>query len=470
MKEKKFSFVVCLWWCLGLMLLGGFLLAFAPKEGRESYTENRMLAGFPVLTADSVLSGSFMAGMESYLSDGFFGRDGVIALSDGLKDALDQRTEEERFLMDDTEEKLMELVGVYGDEEEEAADVGPYEESNDDEPDGSVPSVSFLLRRGRLLASAGASDVSRLVAEPADSPKPAAIFDPEQKYSLVLNQKDGGALKVYAYSEENMRAFADTLNLCRSFLPEDGTVNFCQVPISTTARRWTGQRKKYAGWRSTMEDGLQALAGEGVRVYNAPELLSPAMENREMVYFNMDHHWTPLGAYYVFAAMIRDQGYPVLPYDEYEYELIHSKPNKDKTRDQLDVLNPLLPVRSLIVTHWDQEQEIPFMNSNGRTYVVFMNNTQTPWRRVITGFHTGRKALVICDSFGNAFTPFLLPYYDEVHMTDPRNGYYSAQEAGGSMGEMIRYHGIDDIYVVLSTANGVNSNNGLIYFRDYLTE
>ena len=110
------------------------------------------------------------------------------------------------------------------------------------------------------------------------------------------------------------------------------------------------------------------------------------------------------------------------------------------------------------------------MNYDSSTYTAYMNNSRRPWRRVITGANTGRRALVICDSFGNAFAPYLLPYYDEVHMTDFRNDYYNKREAGGSIGELMEYHQIDDVYIVTSTANGLRKDNSIVYLRKYLEE
>ena len=169
--------------------------------------------------------------------------------------------------------------------------------------------------------------------------------------------------------------------------------------------------------------------------------------------------------------MMKAQGLPVVPYEEYDYKAIRSKARTKKgVRDTFNALYPLLPARSLIVTNRTNETELPLMNYSVPTYRTFMNNTRKPWRRIITGFNTGRKALVICDSFGNAFAPYLLPYYDEVHMADFRKGDFDKKLAGGSMGELMQYFGIDDVYIVTSTANGLRKNNSLIYLRKYLVE
>ena len=127
----------------------------------------------------------------------------------------------------------------------------------------------------------------------------------------------------------------------------------------------------------------------------------------------------------------------------------------------------LLPAHSYVVTHQDTLKEISLMNYDSVTYLAFMNNSRQPWRKVVTGANTGRKCLIICDSFGNDFAPYLLPYYDEVHMTDFRYGYYDKSEAGGTMASLCAYHGIDDIYLVFSTANGLRKDNSIKYLRKF---
>ena len=81
-----------------------------------------------------------------------------------------------------------------------------------------------------------------------------------------------------------------------------------------------------------------------------------------------------------------------------------------------------------------------------------------------------RGAGFLTNSARSAFAPYLLPYYDEVHMADFRKGDFDKKLAGGSMGELMQYFGIDDVYIVTSTANGLRKNNSLIYLRKYLVE
>lgn len=71
-------------------LLGVFSLAtFIVPKKEYSETENRELAGFPDITAESIFNGKFEAGFEDYLTDHFVGRDGWV----------DMKTMVERLLL-----------------------------------------------------------------------------------------------------------------------------------------------------------------------------------------------------------------------------------------------------------------------------------------------------------------------------------------------------------------------------------
>jgi hypothetical protein len=64
---------------------------------------------------------------------------------------------------------------------------------------------------------------------------------------------------------------------------------------------------------------------------------------------------------------------------------------------------------------------------------------------------------VIGDSFSTVFTVYLSPYYESVHILDPRKSYYDYANAKWSVSEYIAANGIDDVYFILSTATGINS-------------
>ena len=264
--------------------------------------------------------------------------------------------------------------------------------------------------------------------------------------------------------------YAETLRMIKGLLPKDGVINFVEVPLASQANRWRDQQNVYSGWGSSLELMLyQSLGGaQGINVYSAWDLLAPYVCGETPMFYFTDHHWSAEAAYIVSSAMLEDQGLPVIPYSEYKYKAITSSAVDDSgRRDVFNCLYPLTPVHSYVVKN-GQEHEISLMAYDVPTYTCFMNGSREPWRRIVTGAGSARKALVICDSFGNAFTPYLLPYYGEVHMCDFRNGYYDHNAAGGYIKDNIARYGIDDVYIIISTANDLRKDNSIKYLRRYL--
>ena len=68
--KKRLDFVVIYFWLSLLLCAGIGTLIFADREERVSESEKRMLAAFPDTSAESVFSGEFSSGFESFLSDG----------------------------------------------------------------------------------------------------------------------------------------------------------------------------------------------------------------------------------------------------------------------------------------------------------------------------------------------------------------------------------------------------------------
>lgn len=432
--KKKLSFTVAVWWVVLMAVLGIFLIAATDKQARESEAENRMLRGFPDMTLKSVTDASFMDGFENYLSDAFFGRAKIKNLTSRLTGAFSWMSEDERMdkAAADMEKKLA----------AEGAAEGETPKAVEDEPEAEAETVA--VPEGEELITAN-------------------------KSYLWLKNVNGENKVVYEYPLKNVQTYAETLRMMLSYLPSDGGIYFTQAPLASIAHRWTSQTDIYCGWGSSMETMLENnLSSDRIHVFNTLKILEKPLSEGKYLFYRTDHHWTAEGAYLVAKEMLLSQGIPVAPYDEFEYKYIKSEVSEEGEQDTFEVLYPLLPTRSLIMTNRVNGEELSLMNYKSVTYRAFMNNSREPWRRIVTGVNAGRKALVICDSYGNAFTPYLLPYYDEVHMVDFRKDYFDKSLAGGSIGELMQYYGIDDVYIIISTSNDLRKDNSLIYLRSYL--
>ncbi len=502
MKEGKGSFVVALWWLLGCFCLGVLLLLLAPREARMSESEKRLLAGAPVASRENVLSGEFFTDIEEYLCDGFFSREAVINATDDLIGVFDKRTEEQKLIQEEArinQQLTMDAQAAEEPEEQSAPEITTPEPTQaptsapteTPEPTPTLEPTPEPTAEPTPAPTETPAETHQPTAEPTPSVTPEATSTPtlqptpeptatpkviiplaeDAVYQFLLVRDEEKADEIYTYPAENITNFAASLNHLKEKLPEDGEIHYMQVPVAAVGVRVCGRNSQFIGWKSTMEDALQSQVREGIYIHNAPAILNDHLAAKEQdVYYFTDHHWTPKGAWYALEAVMQSRGYPVVGFEEYTYQRKLMDKTDNGREDWIMAMEPLLPVDSVVLTHLTEEKECPFMYYKSRDYVTYLYGTHTPWRRFISGYGTDRRALVICDSFGNVFVPYLLPYYDQVHMTDLRNSYYDVEEAGGTFSELLAYHEIDDIYIVFSTSNGINSANSQKVFWKSITE
>ncbi len=432
--KRKLCFILCYSWCLLLALTGAYVLLFS-NGGSYSEKENRTLTKRPTLTAENWLDGSFGDEVERFLADGFPQRDAVLDASASMLDVFNTQSEAERIKNNDLIDELNAM-----------ANETPFESQ-------TPPTVT---------AAASAAPTAEQPAN--ETPVPETVADPNAIYRSFYLRCDGTTSTIFHFSQTSVERAAATLNAYRAALGEDGVVFFTQTPYSAEANQWLLNSTRYCGWGSDVEPALQACVDAGVYIINTTDLLCVPMQNGELVYFKTDHHWAGLGACYVEQRMMETLGVPRVAYSDYTYT-IHERffgsiaaEVKLRGGDRLEVPSPLAPTRAYEYRYLDTLwREVRYMEPERSSYSAYLGGTHTPFLLIHTGFHTGRNALVICDSFGNAFIPYLVPYYDTVGQLDlrPQNPFTTL--GGGSVREYIEKYDIDDIYFVSATGCGINS-------------
>lgn len=289
MKQGKGSFLIMLWLLIGSLCLGVLLLLLAPRQERPSVTENRMLAGAPVLSKDSLVSGEFFTGVEDFLSDGFFRRDDVINTADRLLGWFDLRTEEQRLIQEavDTDRRLLEDAGA----EMMQAELSPNPEhsttptvvvtasptpsatptptpvpTNTPDPTTTpniIPTEEPIVTPEAELP---VEPFATATPQPTATPKVIVPLEAGSEYYLYLNEREGTKLEYYDYPAENLMTFANSLNYLRNMLPEHGEIHYLQVPVAAVGVRLCVQSLRFSGWESTMEDALQTQVVNGVYI------------------------------------------------------------------------------------------------------------------------------------------------------------------------------------------------------------
>ena len=423
---------------LASLTLGLFLLLLAPKEGGVSETENRYLQSFPELSASSLASGEFMENFENYLSDAFPARESMIALSDAIR-------------------------GVFGraDEPEEARKLFEEEQGlvGDEAPEDFAPAAADVPQTETREESGAAAEA------PAEA-RGAAIWQ------LRL---DGSRKIIEQYSPERVASLARVLGLYRDALPEDGNIFFLHVPASDVANPVFDQHR-FADWGDDLDEALQPLVPGGVRIYNATKILEP-FENEGPMFSNADYHWYVKTAWRCSNAFVDDLGYAPTDFYDYKYYLRYSLPNGPYTPEQLqsmtlereNLMVPLVlsPVKTDLITYLTECKSSDVYDFTHHGYTMYAGGSKGPYRLFETGFHTGKNALLISDSYGFSMIYYLFPYYDGILQTDLRNANYSL-EVGASIRQYMQEYEIDDIYLVTCHWTSINGSVFIWRLEDFL--
>lgn len=156
----------------------------------------------------------------------------------------------------------------------------------------------------------------------------------------------------------------------------------------------------------------------------------------EKLYYQTDHHWTSLGAFYAFQKAapalgiekIEKKDYKVYPVStNFNGVLASTSGVHLNEKEQIDIYVPKKDDSEFIVDYVEESLRKPTIYDASKLetkdqYAVFMGGN----RSIIDIKTTSEKKnrlLLVKDSFANCFIQFLTPYYREIIVVDPR--YYS---------------------------------------------
>jgi len=457
MKKRMMTLFICLW-LAALAALGTYYLAFAPREEAYSETENRLLAGFPATSAQALLSGDFGESFETYLLDRFPARSGVIDAVNLLRGKLSFATHEEYLLIAEEPEDL--LVG-----DDFMDDLSALLEAPVSTPKPTAtpaPTPDSTPEPHEITPTPAPTEY------PPIEPKPA--FDTANlpnKYYVYIDSGDG-PFSVAPYFSLQVKGMANLLSIYAGLLPEDGKLMFTVVPSAKSGNRFVNAKNRVAFY-SDWDEAVTGMTSDNVYAFDTAEILSEAIKNGEYVYFRQDMHWTPYGSYLVYCEMAKRAGKTPASYTD-DFDLTVEEPFRGTyyrdnpsaytkvEPDRLDLLMPKFPFEWRRVTAPDQYEVIPFLDfdANPRDrYTVYLGGPAGPWTYTESDNGETENCLVITDSFGLGFIPFVTTDYRQVHYYDPR--YFKPNVVGGTVAELIEKFEIQDIYIVIGDLHSFNS-------------
>lgn len=387
---NKFKYYINILIFFTAIFLISIINLISPKNETVSETENRALAGKPSYSNENLLSGQYFRDFESYFADHFLKREILVQKSKDISSLKGIQREEEVFLVD------YDGQNVGGGESQEE------QEENDDTKDEEK--------------------------EIKDKTEPATKGN-----LLILNDT---VMEIYKFNEASSKSYANMINTVKDKMGDDVKVYSLIAPIQIEFL----ENKKYKDLSDSQLDCIEFLKSnfsKDIISVDAYKTLHDHID--EYVYYRTDHHWTALGAYYGYTGFAETAGFEAVPLDEYKKEVapgflghlstINPSEKVNDNPDDVVYYNP--PVKSSMeVFYYDKETgekksyegaviSKSYLDTDQK-YGVFIGG-DFPLGVIKTNAGTDKKIMVIKDSYGNSFIPFLVAHYSEIYVVDPRH-------------------------------------------------
>lgn len=388
-KFKSIAFVL-------LLVLIGLLNVGLHTNDAVSESENRNLQTAPELSIEGFFRDKLTSKLDAFVSDQFMFRDKMIGFSDTFK----------------------KLRGIPSD-------------------------VVVQTVTGDNMAGDDESDPS--------SDKPAAK-DVQINYFVYEDR----AFRSFKKNENAEKSYAEAIS---DFAANNPEVTVFSLVSPTQAAFIPEKYEKFTDSPAESIERLKRLFDPAVSFLDVMPLMVNSDEPN--LFFRTDHHWNGPGAYLGYVAFCQSKGIEPIPLNRFkEIEVegfvgsFYNMTKNETLTENPDTILAYAPIYPVTMTRYYMDKEGVVTKANPVAYSVSEKlSGQNPSYGIFLGGDAsvviietdsdkvGENVLVVKDSYGNAFAPYLSNHYKEVHVVDPRHWI-------GSLSEYIIEHGISDVIFI----------------------
>lgn len=273
---------------------------------------------------------------------------------------------------------------------------------------------------------------------------------------------DNKAFEQFYGTEDMAKTYANAITHYRQQL--DSSINVYNLVVPTHIAFGLPDRLKSAVSSNNQQDYLNSVFstyGSDIKSVNIYDTMDS--HKTEYEFFNTDHHWTADGSYYAYEQFCKVAGETPVDkssltskeingfvgslYTATNVEALKNNPDTVKYYDMGETYTMyLMQQGSTEFTELDN-MYYEDASAGSETYGVFIWGDNPVTKIVNADSKNGKKILVIKESYGNAFVPWLVNNYDEVHAIDFR--HYD-----GNVVSYCKDNGITDVLFL----NGVMSS------------
>ncbi len=445
--------------------------------------ENRTANPFPTFNLDSIKNGNFSEGFESYYADQF-----------PLRSLFMKVDKQVKMLISGNFVKSSDDVQVFYNKR----DLGKGENlkdfdnlknssSNQDTQDSQdntslsstasnstpsdEPKNSDEQNKGSEITSQAEDQNSSIdesqttssTPENTEDTKPVELqrVDEDQVQNVGSVIMVGNrAMEIYYHNEDGILQYVQRLNDLADRLSSS---QLYSVPAPTSVEFYASESySSGANSQKASMDLIRDNLSDKVKYVDAYDSINnAAADPNNDLYLRTDHHWTQLGAYYAYVAFCKTAGLTPVALSEMEHGVIEGDSygsmlsytnNSQVLLDNPDHVEYWRPRHEVSGIAIDNENSID--ESNGyeinliepkvwvdNKYIAFTAGDHS-YLHYTSDVKNSKSVLLIKESYGNAFAPFLVSHYENVYILDPR------RVSGVNLAQFCQDKNIDDVIVL----------------------
>ncbi|MCD8009197.1 MAG: hypothetical protein LUF68_09785, partial [Clostridiales bacterium] len=430
------------------------LALYLPIRPTWSDLENRTLTEFPTPTVVRVLNGSFFDDINTWFADTFPLRERFLAAQNKMEAFYGFQSH-----------KVVGAVAAGHEIPERAKTYSDTSQSDDTEAETVEPVADASAPAEADTSSSAVADESEEKPEeeePEENGEDDITDDDVQTLGALLVIKDA-AYEYYNFVQDTADDYIDMVNRAAELLEGQSTVYDLVVPNSMDI---CVSEKIRSGINTSDQQAalnyLYSSMSSQVQTVNVYDLLSEHQAEGEYLYFRTDHHWTALGAYYAYTAFAEAAGKEAAALEDYQAYTFEGFTGSfyRETESAAMLANPdtvyaygPTSTNTILITQDDGSQLSHTLIGDGDAlsavdkYLVFLGGDHALTVIENPDLTDGSAVMVIKESYGNCFAPFLVENYQYVYVVDYR---YIADVDSRTLPELAEDYDVDDVVFVHS--------------------
>lgn len=435
---------------LFLFAIIGLLIFLRPTESK---VEKRELEKFPSFTLSAFLDGSYFNQISTWYADTFPFREALLQANSSFKNLYGIHSEQ--FISNSS----------GGGDEIPSGKLDLTETESKDQTDSQTQSDS-----SNESSQASTDESQTAQTETQQETLPDGTIHAVSEVAGDIYISGNRAFGLYYFSLDGAKAYINMMNKAQERF--NGIATIYDILAPTSVGIGLDDEAQKAINSSNQKEAFDLIfenLNENIKKVSIFDTLKA--HNSEYIYFNTDHHWTALGAYYAYEEFCKVKGITPTPIDEYQkveypnflgsfYASSNQSPalaaNPDtligyipkSTNSMVYYNNSFQPINWFVVndvSEYDSASKYSAFVAGDEPFAYIDNPT----------LNDGSACAVVKESYGNAFIPFLVDHYQHVYIVDYR--YFSKYpEFEGSLHKLVTEKNVQDI-IFLNNSDAITN-------------